>query len=138
MAGQVAEDCGAQTVTPENARAAKAHIKSFVDEVRLTGLDVQKKLVLLAIARSLGKKAYTNTGEVEESYSLACEEYGQKARAHTQFWNYLKDLDAQSLIEAKRSSEGMVGTTTLISLPDIPAAVLEEKLVQMLGSPGGS
>jgi cell division control protein 6 len=131
-AGQVAEEAGADTVTPENARAAKAHIKSFVDEVRLSGLDVQKKIVLLAIARCLGRKAYTTTGEVEECYALACEEYSQKPRAHTQFWNYLKDLDAQSLIDAKRSSEGMVGTTTVISLPDIPAAVLEEKLVAML------
>ncbi len=132
-AGQVAEEAGVETVTPENARAAKAHIRSFVDEVRLSGLDTQKRLVLLAISRCLGRKAYTTTGEVEERYALACEEYGQKPRAHTQFWNYLKDLDAQSLIDAKRSSEGMVGTTTVISLPDIPAAVLEEKLMSMLG-----
>src|SRR5581483_3239071 len=101
--GQLAEDASRDHVEPEDIRAAAAESHAFV-----------------------------TTGEAEERYALACEEFGEKARAHTQFWTFLKDLDSLGFIHTKRSGKGVVGTTTLISLPDIPARVLEEKLVGIL------
>jgi len=79
----------------------------------------------------LKDEAYANTGVVEKNYAVACEEYGQPTRGHTQFWKYLKELDALGLISAKAKS-GKGGTTTLLSLPDIPSKELVAKLTQLL------
>jgi cell division control protein 6 len=101
-------------------------------EERLALLDVPKKLVLLAIARRIRKKAYITMGEAEEAYKIVCEEYGEKRRAHTQFWKYVGDLDALGLIDTKLSGEGVVGKTTLISLPEIPSKILSDNLERSL------
>ncbi len=134
MGGNLADEQREQIITPEHVRAAKAETYSTMVSVegKLTDLDKNRKLILMAIARSLKKETYATTGDVEKRYAVICEEYEAKKLGHTQFWKYIKDLDAQGIIEAKKSSKGVVGTTTMISLPDIPAKVLEEKLMQMM------
>ena len=127
-AGMLADEESSEEVTPENVRGAKAHVHPTDVEERLDNLDVPKKLVLLAIARKIRKKAYITMGEAEEAYKLVCEEFGEKRRAHTQFWKYVGDLDALGLIDTKLSGEGVVGKTTLISLPEIPSRILSDNL----------
>lgn len=131
-AGMLADENKEQSVTPEHVRAAKAETYSTVTESKLADLDKNRKLILIAISRCLKKKAYTTTGDAEKMYALICEEFEEKQLGHTQFWKYLKELHDIGIIQAKKSSKGLVGTTTLISLPDIPAKVLEEKLMGML------
>jgi cell division control protein 6 len=131
-AGQVADGEGKRVVEAEHLRAAKAEIQPFVDRGKLSELDRHKRLTLLALTRVLRKGgAYAITGEIERVYAVLCEEAGEKPRAHTQFWTYLKDLEALGLIQAKRSGKGVLGMTTLVSLPDVPAAVLETELVAL-------
>jgi cell division control protein 6 len=131
-AGQAAVNEGADSVMPEHARIAKAHIRPYIDETMFAGLDAHQLLTLLSIARTIRHEAYVTTGKVEDMYKVICEEYGTVARGHTRFWTYLKELDAQGVIHTRRSGEGMAGQTTLISLPDIPAQVLEEYIVNLL------
>ena len=111
---------------------AKAQVHPIEVEERLALLDVPKKLVLLSIARKSRKKAYITMGDAEQAYALVCEEYGEKPRAHTQFWKYVKELDALGLVDTKLSGKGEVGKTTLISLPEIPARVLADNLERSL------
>lgn len=131
-AGQLADEENEETVAPEHIRGAKAHVHPTDVQERLGILDASKKLVLLAIARKSRKKAYITMGDAEEAYALVCEEYDEKPRAHTQFWKYVRDLDALGLIDTKLSGEGVVGKTTLISLPEIPAKVLGDNLERSL------
>jgi len=133
-AGQNADDESRKTVSAEDLRAAKSSVSDTVEEGKLRELDLHKKLTLLAIARALKKGgAFAITGEVESIYAVACEERGEKPRAHTQFWTYLKDLEGLGFIHTRRSGKGVLGTTTLISLPDVPAKSLEERLLALLG-----
>ncbi|MDH4123174.1 MAG: AAA family ATPase [Thermoplasmata archaeon] len=131
--GMLADEEHTDTITPEHIRGAKAEAVSSITESKLVSLDTHLKLVLLAIARSLRKQAYTTTGEAEKSYKIACEEFDEKPRAHTAFWGYLKDLDDFGLISAHKSGEGISGKTSIITIPDMPVKVLEEKLVQLIG-----
>jgi cell division control protein 6 len=131
-AGMLADENKEQLVTPEHARGAKAETYSTITESKIADLDKNRKLILMAISRCLRKKAYTTTGDAEKMYALICEEFEHKKLGHTQFWKYLKELDDLGIIQAKKSSKGLVGTTTMISLPDIPAKVLEEKLTGMV------
>lgn len=132
-AGMLADEKHAEAVSPEHVRAAKAETNSTVTESGLSELDLHKKILLLAISRTLRRSAYAKTGDVEKAYAVVCEEYVETPRGHTQFWKYLKDLDARGLISAKRSSKGHVGSTSHISLQDIPADALEEKLLELIG-----
>lgn len=134
-AGKIAQGEGRARVAPEDVRSA-AGAERLSDD-KLQDLDKHKGLTLLAIARVLRKSTATfcTTGEAEERYALVCEEYDEKPRAHTQFWTFLKDLDALGLIHTKRSGKGIIGTTTIISLPDISAKLLEERLLEILKQP---
>lgn len=130
--GMLAEEEGSDEVSPEHVRAAKALTYSVVTESRIEGLDLQRRLVLLAIARAMRDQAYVTTGEVERSYTVAAEEHGEKPRGHTQFWAYIQDISNEGLIETKVASDASGGRTTYISLPDIPAKVLKSKLEEIL------
>lgn len=132
-AGQAADETDAKQVLPEHVRVAKAHIHPFITEERLAELDRRHAFVLLALARVLKRGgAFAKTGDVESAYQAACEEFGDTARGHTQFWTYIQDLDALGLLKAKRSGKGVVGTTTIMSLPDVPAEVLAARLSELL------
>ena len=122
---------------PEHVRAAKADVYPIITESKLLNLDRHQLLTLYAIAKRLQKDdiAYITTGDVEKTYIVTCEEYGEKPRAHTMFWNYLKDIEKAGFINIKLSGKGQAGTTQLISLPDIPAGVLSERIEKILNSP---
>ena len=133
-AGMLADEEGEGKIDVEDVRAAKAEAYSSVTESKLNGLDRHQRLALLAIAKASKGKAYITTGEAEGAYKIACEEYDEKARAHTAFWGLLKDLDMLGVVSAKKSGPGISGKTTVITLLDIPAKVLEEKVRQMLST----
>lgn len=132
--GMLADEEGAGKINVENVRAAKAEAYSSVTESKLAGLDMHQRLALLGIARASRGKAYITTGDAEGAYKIACEEYGEKPRAHTAFWGLMKDLDMLGVVSAKKSGPGISGKTTVITLLDIPAKVLEQRVREMLDS----
>jgi cell division control protein 6 len=120
-------------VTAEEVRGAKAMIYSVVTESKLSDLDKNHKITLLAISRSIKDKAYVTTGAAEKTYAVVCEEYGESARKHTQFWTYVKGLEKTGLISTLVKGDAEGGRTTYISLPDIPSKVLAQKLETLMG-----
>ena len=132
--GMYADEKHVQLVVPEHVRAAKAETYSVITETKLRNLEKQQLLTLLSIAKRLKKDdaAYANTGEVEKTYAITCEEYNEKPRAHTMFWNYIKEIENAGFISIKLSGKGQLGTTQLISLPDIPTEILIDKLEKLL------
>jgi cell division control protein 6 len=133
-AGIAADNRNEQIVNPEHVRAAKAETYSVVTETKLRNLDRHQLLTLQAIAKRLqnDKSAYVNTGDAEKTYALVCEEYDEIPRAHTMFWHYLKEIENAGFITLKKSGKGQLGTTQLISLPDIPAEVVQDKIQELL------
>jgi len=131
-AGMLADEEGEETIEAEHVRAAKAHVHPTDVQERLKQLDTAKKLVLLAIARKIRKKTHITMGETEDAYEVVCEEFKEKPRAHTQLWKYVRELDALGLVDTRLSGEGVVGKTTLISLPELPAKTLIEDLERTL------
>jgi cell division control protein 6 len=131
-AGMLADEESAGRISVEHVRGAKAEAYSSITESKLAGLDKHQKLSLLGIARASRGKAYVTTGEAESAYKVACEEYCEKPRAHTAFWGLMKDFDMLGVVSAKKSGPGISGKTTVITLLDIPAKVLEQRMRQML------
>jgi cell division control protein 6 len=135
MGGKYADDEGVFRISPEHVRKAKSETHPVVRREVLKDIPKHTLIVLLAISRALKKyeKAYLTTGEVESGYSIGCEEYNLKPRSHTQLWDYIQDLERVGVISTKKSSQGIRGKTTLISLPDVPATVLEQAIIERLG-----
>ena len=133
-AGIAADHNHVQMVTPEHVRAAKAETYSVVTESKLRNLERHQLLTLQAVAKRLkiDGTAYVNTGDAEKTYAVMCEEHSEKARTHTMFWNYLKAVENAGFINIKLSGKGHLGTTQLISLPDIPADVVQDKVEELL------
>ena len=113
---------------------ATASIYPTVRKDEILSLNHHQQFLLLAIARIFNQnpKAYATMGEIEQVYRIVCEEYGQKPKSHTQIWKYVRQLSAIGIIDAKISSTGQRGKTTLIGLHQIPASKLEETLSQAL------
>jgi len=133
-AGITADHQHVQMVIPEHVRIAKAETYSTVTESKLRNLERHQLFTLQAIAKRLQKDgtAYVNTGEAEKTYAITCEEFNEKPRTHTMFWNYLKDVESAGFIIIKPSGKGQLGTTQLISLPDIPAEIVKNKVEELL------
>ncbi len=133
-AGIAADNQHKEMVTPEHVRAAKAETYSMVTETKLRNLSRHQLLTLYSVSKRLKKDgtAYVNTGDAEKTYMVTCEEYKEKPRSHTMFWNYLKEIENAGFINIKPSGKGQLGTTQLISLPDIPAEVVGEKVQDLL------
>ncbi|MDR2866449.1 MAG: AAA family ATPase [Methanomassiliicoccaceae archaeon] len=119
-------------ITAEEVREAKAMIYSVVTESKLMDLDRNHKITLLAIARSIKDKAYVTTGAAEKTYAVVCEEYGETARKHTQFWTYVQNIEKTGLITTSVKGDSEGGRTTYISLPDIPSKVLAQKIESIM------
>lgn len=128
----IAEGNGSKEIQVEDVRAANAMTFNVVSESKLRALDTNKRLVLLAVARSMKNNLSVTSAAVEKSYAVACEEYDVPARKHTQFWRYLQELDRIGLVRLTPSTVDGMGKVILVSLPDIPAKALAEKMVVLI------
>ena len=131
-AAVIAEEETVGEVTVEDVRAAKASIYSTVSESKLVTLDINRKIVLLSVARAMKQNAVIMISAAEKTYAIVCEEYEVTARKHTQFWKYIQDLEKVGLLRTKVVTDGKNGRTTKISLPDIPSKVLAKKLEELI------
>lgn len=134
-AANIAEGDDKGEIDPEHVRAAKAMIYSTVSENKLRSLDRNHKVVLLAVARAMKTNSAIPTSVAEKTYAVVCEEYGIPPRKHTQFWQYIQDLEGLGVLRTKVVNE--VGRTTMISLSDIPSKVLSEKMVSLMEDDSG-
>ncbi len=133
-AGMTADGEGKDMVTPEHARKAKAEVYPEIKKEILRELNPHEKLVLLAVVRKLAVsgRAYAMTGDVEKSYRVVCEEYGENPRKHTQFWEYLQRMNGLGLIDVQPSGPGKRGQSRRIAIQEAPAKWLEKEMEGLL------
>ena len=137
-AGKYADASQFHEVTPECVRNAVASVYPVIRRDLIVELSLHEKLFLLGVARYFNQtdSAYVSMGDAEESYALACEEYDQKPRGHTQLWKYVKSLSTTGIIETTVSGVGQRGKTTMISLPRVPASDLEQEISKIMSQKG--
>jgi len=135
-AGKYADAQNAHELQPEHIRKAAGSVYPTIRKDTISMLNLHQKLLLLGIARRFKQSdsAYLSMGEAETAYAVACEEYNQEKRGHTQLWKYVHELSTLDIIKTESSGAGQRGKTTLISLPKISAAELETELHKSLGA----
>jgi len=137
-AATIAEERADGRLTADDVRTANAYIYASVSEDKLASLDKKKMLALLAIARAIKGDPYVSITRAERTYAVVCEEYGETARKHTQFWKYIQDMENMSLLDTMVRNEDEGGRVTYISIPDITPKELARKLEHMLDTPTSS
>ncbi len=133
-AGMLANERMSPKIGAEDVRTAKAATYSFVTEEKVSGLSRQQMVILLAASRLLRTRAYAETSEVESAYRIACEEHGERARGHTQFYSRVRELEGLGLIDIRSKKGRTSGVTGMITLLDIPADIMVSRLEEMLSS----
>ena len=131
-AALIAEEGDNGIITADDVRSANAMIYSDVSESKLKALEFNRKLALLAISRSMKGEPYVSLTVSERTYAVVCEEYGQVARKHTQFWTYVQELERQNLLETSVRMGAEGGRVTYITIPNIPPKSLAKKIEEML------
>ncbi|MDH5448572.1 MAG: ORC1-type DNA replication protein [Candidatus Bathyarchaeota archaeon] len=133
-AGKYADTEETKEVSPEHVRKAVGNVYAGIRRDEIAALDLHKKLFLLGVARRFQQTmgVHLSMGETEEAYTIACEEFGEKPRGHTQLWKYIRELSSLGIIKAELSTSGQRGKTTLIGLPRIAAVDLERELNKSL------
>jgi cell division control protein 6 len=133
-AGMYADHKQSIKVLPEHVRHANASIHPVIRQEIIKDLTTQQKITLLAIASKLrtSHQAYLTMGELEQAYQGFCEEFNLPIRSHTQIWEYIQYLQNCDVITTRLSSKGQRGQTTLISLPDVSAEIIEKTIREQI------
>ena len=127
-----ADGSGLTTVEPSCVQMAGSMERKDYSEKIVSELNLERKIVLLSVARSLFKRAEVSMPHAEGTYAAACEEYGIPVKKHTQYYSYLQDLEHRNLIhtEVRRGPEG--GRVTYISILNTPPKDLAEILESLI------
>jgi cell division control protein 6 len=134
-AGKYADAKDSERVEPECVRQAVSAIIPTVKRSELCGLGLHEKMLLLAVARFFkeNKEVFATLTEIEEAYSVICEEYEEMPYSHTQLWKYLQRFTQMGLTKTEVGlATNARGRSTMISLPAVPAGQLEQELCTLL------
>lgn len=135
-AGRIADLEGKSEITAEMIREGKANVYPELRTTALEQLNLYEKLAALGISRRLKHKGVTST-TIKEGYhyfKIACEEHGQKPQNESAYREYIDQLNKIGIIEkiVKPIGKGKPGRRARITIFDIPAIVLEEKITKLI------
>jgi archaeal cell division control protein 6 len=136
-AGKYADAENLQTVTPECVRLSVSNTIPTLAKSELENLGLHEQLFLLAAAEVFVEsgEAYVALSEIEKTYGVVCEEYGEQPVSHTMLWKYLQKLSATGVLKSEVSGEGERGRQTLVYLPAVSAEELAKSLRLLLKEP---
>ena len=138
-AGRIADRKGVSEIEPEMIREAKASVYPELREEMLSDLNKHELYTLLGITRCLLTNSYTavTVQEAYASYRSVVEEYDEQALPSTTFLNFLENLENFGLISSICSRKGKVreGKRNRITINDVPAQVLQERIEHQLTKP---
>jgi cell division control protein 6 len=129
-AGKHADSEGSNEIKPDHVRTAASAVYPVMRTDFFQHLNLHEKLILLALARVLERSSetYATMGDTEIAYKMACEEHREPARAHTQVWKYVQNLNATGIVSTRPSTAGFRGKTTLLGLSMAPASAMRKWL----------
>ncbi|MHA2365210.1 MAG: Cdc6/Cdc18 family protein, partial [Candidatus Hodarchaeales archaeon] len=129
-AGRIADRKNESEIDPEMVRMARASVYPEMRPEILHDLSSHELYILLGITRQLLGKSYTaiTIKEAYETYQTVCEEYGEdyaNANSFQESIDNLETLSIISILDAKRLNDG---DKKRITIHDVPAAVLKERI----------
>jgi len=134
--GKLADLKNESFINPEYIRAAKSDVYPELRRDVLEELKTQELLAALGIARRFKATGSTSTtvDEGYENYVLICEEYDEESRGKSTFRSAVETLHKVGIIgkTVRPIDEGKRGRRAKITILDIPATVLVERIENIL------
>jgi len=135
-AGESADSSGRSMVTIDDVRKAHVVVKPELAMLQDTieTLSPHELIVLLAIVKTLKESSspFVRIGEVEKTYKMLCENYGERPRRHTQVYTYIMGMRSMRIVQTKSSGKGYRGKSTLIGISNAPLDILERRIEEIL------
>jgi Cdc6-like AAA superfamily ATPase len=137
--GKLADLKNESFINPEYIRAAKSDVYPELRRDVLEELRTQELLTALGIARKFKSTGSTSTtvDEGYENYVVICEEYDEESRGKSTFRSAVETLHKVGIIGKTVGpiDEGKRGRRAKITILDIPATVLVERIENILSKP---
>ena len=137
--GKLADLKNESFINPEYIRAAKSDVYPELRRDVLEELRTQELLAALGIARKFKATGSTSTtvDEGYENYVVICEEYNEESRGKSTFRSAVETLHKVGIIGKTVGpiDEGKRGRRAKITILDIPATVLVERIENILSKP---
>ncbi|MEZ0290176.1 MAG: ORC1-type DNA replication protein [Sulfolobales archaeon] len=136
LAGEAADQENSPVVKIDHVRKARSYINSDIVVISeaLQYLNLHELLLLKAVVEILNREGspYVSMGRVEEEYRRLANMYSLEPRKHTQVYEYVNNLKKMGIIEAKLSSKGRRGRTTMIGIGGVPLKPLADKINELV------
>ncbi|MHA1231193.1 MAG: Cdc6/Cdc18 family protein [Candidatus Helarchaeota archaeon] len=125
-------------ITAEMVRAAKSRVYPELRPEMLGNLKDQELITALAIAKRLKHRGIISTtiSEAYDYYKFTCEEFDEEILSLSSFRVHIDSLVKYGIINKviKHIGRGKRGRRSRITLFDIPAKVLEDRIYELLKS----
>ncbi|TFF88219.1 MAG: AAA family ATPase [Promethearchaeota archaeon] len=123
-------------ITADMVRASKKDVYPELRNEMFTNLRTQELITALALAKRLKHRGIvsTNIKESYEYYKVSCEEFGVEKHSINTYRVYINSLTKYGIINkvTKHIGRGRRGRRSRLTLFDIPAKILEERVYEIL------
>ncbi|MBD3193684.1 MAG: ORC1-type DNA replication protein [Candidatus Lokiarchaeota archaeon] len=126
-AGKIAESKNLKYISPESVRLANKELVPYSIHDIIKYMERHKLIFLLSIITTLKKleKPAVSISEINEYYSLMCENLNRATKSNSQIWNYIKEFERDNIITVKIKSKNIPGRRSEIQIFEIPLNSLE-------------
>jgi cell division control protein 6 len=129
----IAQSNGTDTITPEDVRSAKALINPYVTESKLSDLNTDELIVLMAICRNLFDNPETDISSTYSTARIIAETHDYDVPDLQKIYRVTSKLESVGMIDSRISGKGdRKGVSKSIFVNDIPVKVLFEKIDDMI------
>ena len=124
-AGNLAESRGSDRILPDHVRKVYSEIGPSITTEDIISLNMDERLILLALVRSLkmSGSAYVGLRDIYKSYKVICEEFDVKPTE--KFEEYMQDLIYRGLVDMKSLMEIGISGASVIDLEDFLNSLAE-------------
>lgn len=133
-AGRIADRQNMSEVDPEMVRIARATVYPELRAEILHDLQNEELYILLGVTNRLLEKSFTATtlSEAYQNYKVVCDEYDTDPVDQGKFLEFVSNLETIGIISVLDSKRGKEGRRKRVTIHDVPAAVLKERIEDQL------
>ncbi len=135
-AGRIADRQSKSEIDAEMIRSAQVSVYPELRSEFFSDLEDNEIFGLLGISRILLDKSYTATtiSDAYEYYKIVCDEYDSQKISQQEFKKVVKSLVGSGIIALLDSKSDPASGSRRITIHDVPASVLKERLEEQLST----
>ncbi|MEM0155409.1 MAG: AAA family ATPase [Thermoplasmataceae archaeon] len=133
----MAQSTGSDAISSEDVRSAQALINPYITESKLSDLNTDELIVLMAICRNLFDSPETDIPGTYRTAMMITETHDHDPIDIQKIYRVVSKLESVGIIDARISGRGdSRGVGKYIFISDIPVKVLFDKIEEMISRSG--